>query len=130
MNRFDHQVFLGVVLYIIIFFSFSLFFSNLILDPRTRGLKKRTLHYMAKIYNHPSEIFYSPNEAFWCTDYNAKKPRALRSLISGKIWKNCQKMVFLKNWHFWWFFLVFFQNWTWQGAEVFCVVISALKRFI
>ena len=40
--------------------------------PPTRHLKNWTSHYMAKNENHSRGSLDSLNEAFWCTDYNAK----------------------------------------------------------
>ena len=87
-------------------------------------------HYKPKNENHHMGVFDSSNEAFWCTDYNAKNRSSLRGPISLKIKKRRQKMVIFEKWSFWAIFLDFFQNGTSQSAGVFCVAISASKRFI
>ena len=87
-------------------------------------------HYKPKNENHHMRVFDSSNEAFWCTDYNAKNPSALQSPVLEKIKKNCPKWPFFKNDNFFALFLDFLGNGTSQRAGVFCVVISASKRFI
>ena len=87
-------------------------------------------HYKPKNENHCMGMLDSSNEAFWCTDSNAKNPSSLGGPISLKIKKNRQKMVIFEKWKFLAIFLDFFQNGTSQRAGVFCVVISASKRFI
>ena len=81
--------------------------QNWIFTPRTRGLKLRPPHYMAKNENHARVLFDSLNEAFWCSDYNAKNLSSLRSSISEKIRKVRQKWPFFQKWPFLWFFLIF-----------------------
>ena len=46
-------------------------------------------------------VFDSSNEAFWCTDYNAKNPSSLRGPISLKIKKKRKQIVILEKWSFW-----------------------------
>ena len=87
-------------------------------------------HYKPKNENHRMGVFDSSNEALWCTDYNAKNPSSLRSPIPEKIKKNGPKLPFFQKLPFFAVFLDFFRNWTSQRAGVFCVVISAPKRFI
>ena len=41
-------------------------------------------HYKSKNENHHMREFDSSNEAFWCTDYNAKNPSALQSPVLKK----------------------------------------------
>ena len=49
---------------------------------------------MAKIENYPRGLFYSLNEAFWCTDYNAKNPRSLVTDVFEKCaFFVCQNMI-------------------------------------
>ena len=47
---------------------------------------------MAKNENHASPLFDSLNEAFWCTDHNAKNLSSLQSPISEKNQEKPQKM--------------------------------------
>ena len=69
-------------------------------------------------------------EHFSGTDYIAKKPRSLQSTILKKSRKIAQKLAFIKNGHFWWFFLIFSKMGPHRELKFFCVVISASKRFI
>ena len=68
-------------------------------------------HYKPKNENHHMGVFDSSNEAFWCTDYNAKNPSALRSPILEKIKKNRPKWPFFKNDHFFCAFSWFLKKW-------------------
>ena len=80
------------------------------LTSPTRGLKKGPHHYMAKNENHPRGSLDSLNEAFWCTNCNAKNLSSLQSPIFEKISKNRNKLQFFKNAHFLAVFLVFFKR--------------------
>ena len=83
----DPQVFLGVVLCIktdII----KKKIENEFLPPLPGVWKNGPPHYTVKNENHPRGSFDSLNEAFWCTDYNAKNLSSLQSHISEKIKKN------------------------------------------
>ena len=51
--------------------------------------------YKSKNENHCMGLFDSWNEAFWCTDYNAKKNPALCKV---PFWKKSRKIA--KNYHF------------------------------
>ena len=106
-DRLDAQVFLGVVLYnkhgIFFFFNFKTEF----LPPVPGVWKNGPPHYMAKNENHASGLFDSLNEAFWCTDYNAKNLSSLRSPISEKIRKIRQKWQFFQKCNFLRFFVIF-----------------------
>ena len=64
----------------------------------------------------------------WIT--TQETPGLCKVLFWKKSGKTCKKLAFLKNGHFWCFSLIFsLQNETLQRAEVFCVAISASKRF-
>ena len=83
---------------------FAKYCFNNIIQIKNLKLIQNTLfmgptHYMTK-KNHPRGLFDSFNEAFWCTDYNAKNLRSLQSPISEKIKKNLKKIAFLKKWYF------------------------------
>ena len=81
-------------------------------------------HYRPKNENHRMGVFDSSNEAFWCTDYNAKNPSSLRGPISLKIKKKRKKNFIFKKWSFWAIFLDFFQNGTLQSAGVFTMAFA------
>ena len=49
--------------------------------------------------NCPKTIFDSSNEAFCCTERNAKDPSSLKIMVSEKVKKNSN------NYHFWCFWL-------------------------
>ena len=81
--------------------------------------------------NHPRGLFDSLNEAFWCTDYNAKNFSSLQNQISEKNEEKPKKIgIFEKMVFFWRFLLIFFRNGTLLKAEVFCIASSASKRSI
>ena len=105
--------------------------QNFYILPLLSGVWKiAKTHYKPKNENYCIRMFDSLNEAFWCTDYNAKNPSSLRGPISLKIKKTCQKMVISEKWSFLAVFLDFLRNGTLQRSGIFCVVISASKRFI
>ena len=87
-------------------------------------------HYNPKNENHCTGVFDSSNEAFWCTDYNAKKNPALCKVPFQKNQEKSPKITIFKKWQFFDDYHDFLRNWTLQRAGVFCVVISASKRFI
>ena len=101
------------------------------LPPVRGGWQIVKTHYNQKKENHRNGVFDSSNEAFGCTGYNAKKPQLLKQY---RCWKNQEKpqkkRSFLKKMFFWGVFLDFFSNCRLQRVEVFCVVISASRRFI
>ena len=61
-----------------------IFFSKNSVWPPYRGSEKRTPHYVAKNENHHRGSFDSLNEAFWCTDCNAKKLQLSVKFHSGQ----------------------------------------------
>ena len=66
---------------------------------------------MAKNENNANGLFDSLNEAFWCTDHNAKNLSSLWSPISEKIRKNIQKMDIFEKMVIFGGFSYFFQKW-------------------
>ena len=87
-------------------------FKTEFLPPVPGVWKNGPPHYMAKNENHASGLFDSLNEAFWCTDNNAKNLSSLQSPISEKIKKNHKKSARLKKWSFLAVFPDFFNNGT------------------
>ena len=88
------------------------FTKNTVWPPLPGVSKNRPPHYMAKNENHPRWLCDSLNEAFWCTDCNAKNLTSLWSLISEKMRKNHQKMQFFQKCPFFTVFLDFSRNGT------------------
>ena len=88
------------------------FTKNTVWPPLPGVWKNGPPHYMAKNENHPRGLCDSLNEAFWCTDCNAKNLTSLRSLISEKMRKNRQKIPFFQKCPFFTVFLDFFRNGT------------------
>ena len=72
-------------------------------------------------------VFDSSNEAFWCTDYNAKNPTSLQGPISKKNQEKPQKIVIFEKWLFLTIFLDFLQNGTLQRAGIFLRCIQCIK---
>ena len=90
--------------------SIFFFTKNTVWPPLSGVWKNRPPHYMAKNENYPRGLCDSLNEAFWCTNCNAKNLTSLRSLITEKIWKNRPKKQFFQKCPFLRVFLVFFSE--------------------
>ena len=87
------------------------FTKNTVWPPLPGVWKNGPPHYMAKNENHPRGLCDSLNEAFWCTDCNAKNLTSLRSLISVKMMKNRQKIPFFSKMPNFYGFSWSFQKW-------------------
>ena len=68
-------------------------FKTELLPPLPGVWKNGPPHYTVKNGNHARGSFDSFNEAFWCTDDDAKNRRSLQSPISEKIKKNRKKKI-------------------------------------
>ena len=82
-------------------------FKTEFLPPLPGVWKNGPPHYTVKNENLRRGSFGSLNEAFWCTDYNAKNLSSLQSPVSKKIKKNHKNGHFWKNGILWRFFLIF-----------------------
>ena len=89
--------------------------KNVMFYLRYQGSEKIVkTHYKPINLIHCTGLFDISNEAFWCTDYNAKNPALCEVLFIKKSRKTAKKIGTFEEWSFWamlfifWVIMVFY----------------------